>query len=223
MFWSTACLRCGYETGIDGSLRRIEPRRRCAQGIGAGDGPSVTGAHRLGQGENQMRILIAEDDPISRRMLEATLQKWGHQIVSVEDGAAAWHALEPADAPQLAILDWMMPGMDGVEVCRRVRQSGKRLPTYAILLTAKGQKEDIVHGFEAGADDYVTKPFDREELRARINVGVRIVELQTQLGFRVQELEAAIAREKLLVGLLPICCYCKKIRDDQNYWQAVDS
>ena len=164
-----------------------------------------------------MRILIAEDDPVSRRMLEATLQKWGHPIVAVEDGAAAWRALEPANAPQLAILDWMMPGMDGVEVCRKIRQSAKRLPTYAILLTAKGQKEDIVKGFDAGADDYVTKPFDREELRARINVGVRIVELQTQLGDRVKELETAIAREKLLVGLLPICCYCKKVRSDENY------
>lgn len=170
-----------------------------------------------------MRILIAEDDPISRRMLEATLQKWNHQVVAVEDGLSAWKTLEAADAPQLAILDWMMPGLDGVEVSRKVRQSGKRLPTYVILLTAKGQKEDIVMGFDAGADDYVTKPFDREELRARINVGVRIVELQTQLGDRVKELEAAIAREKILVGLLPICCYCKKIRDDQNYWQAVDS
>src|SRR5689334_9079662 len=170
-----------------------------------------------------MQILIAEDDPISRRMLEATLDKWGHKVSAVEDGAAAWKILDTDNALQLAVLDWMMPTMDGLEVCRKVRGSVRQRACYLILLTAKGRKEDIISGLEAGADDYVTKPFDREELRARINVGLRIVELQSQLGDRVRELEEAMVREKQLVGLLPICSYCKKIRDDQNYWTAVDS
>ena len=91
------------------------------------------------------------------------------------------------------------------------------------MLTAKGRKEDIVEGLTAGADDYIIKPFDRSELKARINAGERILRLQAELGARVKELELALANVKLLQGLLPICCYCKRIRNDQNYWQQVDT
>jgi DNA-binding response OmpR family regulator len=131
--------------------------------------------------------------------------------------------LSQPDAPSLAVLDWMMPGMDGAEVCRRARSLGADRLLYIILLTAKGRKEDIVQGLTAGADDYVIKPFDRSELKARINVGERILRLQAELAARVKELELALANVKLLQGLLPICCYCKKIRNDQNYWQQVDT
>lgn len=170
-----------------------------------------------------MRILIAEDDVVSRRMLEATLQKWGYEVVAVADGLAASQALEGEDPPHLAILDWMMPDMDGIEVCRKVRELSRAPQTYLILLTARGSSEDVVRGLEAGANDYVTKPFDREELRARVQVGMRVVELQANLAERVLELEEALARVKQLQGLLPICSYCKKIRDDRNYWRQVES
>ena len=170
-----------------------------------------------------MKILIAEDDMVSRRLLEATLIKWGYEVVVTCDGTAAWEILQRTDAPPLAILDWMMPGMDGTEVCRRIRHTPTPTPPYLILLTAKGRREDIVTGLRSGADDYVMKPFDRDELRARVQVGIRIVELQHNLADRVNALEEALARVKQLQGLLPICSYCKKIRDDQNYWQQVES
>ncbi len=170
-----------------------------------------------------MRILIAEDDVVSRRLLETTLTKWGYEVISTTDGIQALDALSQPDAPSLAILDWMMPGLDGAEVCRRARSLGTDRLLYIILLTAKGRKEDIVQGLTAGADDYIIKPFDRSELKARINVGERILRLQAELASRVKELELALANVKLLQGLLPICCYCKKIRNDQNYWQQVDT
>lgn len=169
-----------------------------------------------------MRILIAEDDPVSRHMLQTTLVKWEYDVIVTCDGAEAWQVLQSKDAPKLAILDWMMPNMDGIEVCKKVREASSSQSTYIILLTAKGQKEDIVTGLQAGADDYVTKPFHREELRARVKAGVRIIELQRNLANRVKELEDALSQIKQLQGLLPICSYCKKIRDDQNYWQRVE-
>ena len=169
-----------------------------------------------------MRILIAEDDAVSRRVLEATLLKWNYEVVVTTDGPQALEALKKPDAPSLALLDWMMPGMDGSEVCRQVRQTiGDRL-LYVLLLTAKGSKDDIVEGLNAGADDYIVKPFDRAELQARLDVGQRILRLQTELAARVKELELALSKVKQLQGLLPICCYCKKIRDDQNYWRQVE-
>jgi len=170
-----------------------------------------------------MRILIADDDPVCRRVLEATLMKWGYEVRVTCDGLAAWRVLQQEDAPKLAILDWMMPEMDGLEVCRRVRETPRCRPPYLLLLTARGCKEDIVTGLEGGADDYITKPFDREELRARLHVGRRILELQRSLADRVRELEDALTSVKQLQGLLPICCYCKKIRDDHNYWQRVEA
>ncbi len=169
-----------------------------------------------------MKILVAEDDPVSRRLLEATLVKWGYEVVTTSNGSEAWEALKAPEVPRLAILDWMMPEIDGVEVCRRARGRPDPGPLHIILLTARGRKEDVIAGLQAGADDYVTKPFDQEELRARVQVGVRIIELQTTLAARVAELEEALARVRQLRGLLPICSYCKKIRDDQNYWQQVE-
>jgi DNA-binding response OmpR family regulator len=136
---------------------------------------------------------------------------------------AALEVLRQPDAPSLAILDWMMPGMDGAEVCLKARELAAGRLLYTILLTAKGRKEDIVEGLTAGADDYIIKPFDRSELKARMNAGERVLRLQAELAVRVKELELALANVKLLQGLLPICCYCKKIRDDQNYWQQVDT
>ena len=170
-----------------------------------------------------MRVLIAEDDAVSRRILETLLRNWGHEVVTTFDGEEAWQAMRAPDAPALAILDVMMPGVDGLEVCRRVRELGGATPPYIILLTAKHGARAIVDGMEAGADDYLTKPYDRDELRVRVQVGVRIVELQTRLAGRVRELEGALEHVKQLQGILPICSYCKKIRGDQDYWQTVET
>jgi len=170
-----------------------------------------------------MKILIAEDDPISRRLLEAALVKWGYEVVVKTNGKDAWEAIQAPDAPLLLILDWLMPEMDGIEICREARLNPVLKSAYIILLTSRGSKDDIVKGLEAGADDYVTKPFDHGELRARLRVGSRVVQLQSALAERVKELEDAINSVKQLQGLLPICCYCKKIRDDGNYWHRVES
>jgi DNA-binding response OmpR family regulator len=167
--------------------------------------------------------LIAEDDAVPRHLLQTTLTKWGYEVISTTDGMQALDALSRPDAPSLAILDWMMPGLDGAEVCRRARSLRTDRLLYIVLLTSKGSKEDVVHGLTAGADDYIVKPFDRSELKARINVGERILRLQAELAARVKELELALTNVKLLQGLLPICCYCKRIRNDQNYWQQVDT
>jgi diguanylate cyclase (GGDEF)-like protein len=149
-----------------------------------------------------MKILIAEDDPISRGMLARTLTKLGHDVVTTENGLQAWAALQKDDAPRLAIVDWMMPGIEGPEICRRVRRDIKTAPTYIILLTGFHQREQMVAGLEAGADDYLTKPFDSHELRVRLQAGARIVELQSSLVQRVQELEDAIAERKLAENAL---------------------
>jgi phosphoserine phosphatase RsbU/P len=170
-----------------------------------------------------MKVLIAEDDPISRCMLESAVAQWGYQPIGVSDGRQAWEALQEQDAAKMAILDWGMPGMDGLEVCRRVRAVQTDEPKYLILLTGRDAKADIVAGLQAGANDYITKPFDREELCARLQVGRQMIELQRSLSARVRELEEALSQVKRLQDLLPICCYCKKIRDDRNYWQQVDT
>ncbi len=137
-----------------------------------------------------MRILIAEDDRINRRLLEVSLRDWGYEVVSAADGAEAWAMLQEDDAPPLVILDWMMPVLDGVEVCRRVRAAPEPHLTYIILLTAKGQIQDVVAGLEAGADDYIVKPFDPQELRTRVRVGCRMLELQQRLVDHACDLEA---------------------------------
>ncbi len=138
------------------------------------------------------RILVAEDDAISRELICTRLAKWGYEVIALENGPDAMMALRKPDAPSLAILDWMMPGMDGLEICRRVREVDRVL--YIIMLTSCGSKANLVEGLGAGADDYLIKPFDKDELRARILVGERMMALQTALAVRVRELGEATAR-----------------------------
>ncbi len=170
-----------------------------------------------------MKVLIVDDEPVVRRLLQTSLTAWGYEVVAAPGGAEAWEILRRDDAPSLAILDWTMPVVDGLELCRRVRALQKPTKPYLIFVTAKARTVDIVTGLSSGADDYIIKPFNRDELRARIQVGVRMLELQAVLAERVRELEEALARVKTLQGLLPICSYCKKVRDDRNYWQQVES
>ena len=128
-----------------------------------------------------MKILIAEDDPVSRRLLEAFLSKWGYDVVVTCDGREAWEVLNEADAPSLVVSDWMMPKVDGLELCRKIREMQRSSYTYFIILTAKERKEDVIQGLEAGADDFLIKPFHQEELKYRVQIGKRIIELEQRI------------------------------------------
>lgn len=170
-----------------------------------------------------MRVLVAEDDPVTREVLVAQLKAWGYDSVPAADGLQALKHLRDPSGPFLAILDWMLPGMEGVELCRRTRADrpdGDQV--YLIILTSRGEKEDLIAALESGADDYLTKPFHSGELRARVETGARVVELQRRLAGRVEELEAALERERELQALLPICSYCRNVRDDGAYWQSLE-
>ena len=169
-----------------------------------------------------LRVLVAEDNPVARVALEKQLGSWGYAVVGVADGEAAWQVLSGPEPPRLAIIDWGMPGADGLEVCRRVREAITDSPPYLILLTGRSGLDDVVAGLEGGADEYLTKPLEPAELRARVHAAHRVIELQARLAERVRELEAARVREHRLQGLLPICAWCKKIRNDRNYWQRVE-
>jgi DNA-binding response OmpR family regulator len=168
-------------------------------------------------------VLVADDEAVARTVVAAMLRKNGYLVQLATDGEQAWSVLERPDAPPIAVMDWMMPGCDGPEICRRLRAIDTATPTYVILLTSRDADADIVEGLRSGADDYVTKPPNEDELLARVNVGRRVVGLQQMLADRVRRLEDALANVKQLQGLLPICSYCKRIRDDQNYWQQVES
>src|SRR5258706_9250787 len=173
-----------------------------------------------------MHVLIADDDRIAAAVLSRTLKQWDFDVTVVLDGAEAWSHLQGAESkrtPTLAILDWMMPHLEGADVCRRVRQEMPLANMYLMLLTSLESRSHIVAGLDAGADDYLIKPFDPDELRARVDVGIRVVSLQEKLAERVIELQDALSKVKQLSGLLPICSYCKRIRKDGNYWEQLES
>jgi two-component system, cell cycle response regulator len=148
-----------------------------------------------------MKVLVAEDDPVSRKLVEMNLRKWDYEVVTASDGAWAWKELESEDRPMIVILDWMMPDLDGIDICRRLQALQSPSPPYVILLSARDGKDDIVAGLNAGANDYVRKPFDREELRARVEVGRRFVELNAKLVETQRSLEI-LANTDSLTGLL---------------------
>jgi phosphoserine phosphatase RsbU/P len=170
-----------------------------------------------------MRILVADDDRVGLTMVARSLERRGLEVLVAHDGDEAWRIIQEENDLAMAILDWEMPGIDGPDVCRRIRQDAGCASMYVILLTARDASTDIVAGLDAGADDYLIKPFNREELRARVDVGIRVIALQNKLGERVIELESALSKIKQLSGLLPICSYCKRIRNDGNYWEQVES
>ena len=170
-----------------------------------------------------MRILIAEDDFTSRAVLTSVLKKHGHDVVETVNGSKALEIMKQPGAPSLAILDWMMPEMDGLDVVKHIRSMETERPPYILMLTTRDDKTDIIAGLEAGADDYLSKPFDPGELRARVEVGRRIIEMQDALVTQVQELRQALSHIRTLQDILPICSFCKKIRNDQGYWDQVDA
>jgi diguanylate cyclase (GGDEF)-like protein/PAS domain S-box-containing protein len=146
-----------------------------------------------------MKILIAEDDITSRSLLKVLLVKHGHEVVETENGAEAWQAMQLPDAPRLAVLDRLMPEIDGLDVCRRIRARETDRPPYIIMLTTKGEKADIVAGLEAGADDYLPKPYDPGELHARVDAGRRLIEMQAMLAGKIDALQKSEERYRILV------------------------
>ena len=171
-----------------------------------------------------LEVLVADDEPVSRTVVAAMLKKAGYAVIHATDGEEAWKKLDCDEPPALALLDWEMPGLQGPEVIQKIRaRGGETSPTYLILLTARDSYADIVLGLKAGANDYVTKPANEDELIARVNVGARVVQLQIALADRVRSLEEALANVKALQTLLPMCAYCKSIRNDQNYWEKVET
>jgi phosphoserine phosphatase RsbU/P len=170
-----------------------------------------------------MRVLMADDDAMLRHGLGVQLRKWGYDPVVCANGDEARGVLESGEPPLVAILDRSMPGADGLTLCVEIRATPRLRATYVVLLTAHDTRDDMLSGFDGGADEYITKPFDWEMLRARLKTGVRIATLQRDLAQKVTELERALANVKQLSGLLPICSYCKRIRDDGDYWQQLET
>jgi phosphoserine phosphatase RsbU/P len=169
------------------------------------------------------KILLADDDRVSVIILQKLVSAMGYAPVLVSDGASALRQLVDPNGPKLALIDWMMPELDGLNVCRVLRQQPQNTYRYVILLTARSEKAQVQEGLHAGADDFVTKPYHPGELETRILAGERILQLQESLASKVSELEKALTEVKTLRGLIPICMYCKKIKDDQASWQKMES
>lgn len=169
-----------------------------------------------------MRVLIADDDRVLRRALQVQLEQWGYDPIVCADGEEARGHLLGGTPPSIAVLDRSMPGLDGLTLCELVRANPKVHGLYIILLTSYDTRADIVAGLHSGADEYIVKPFDAEMLRMRLAIASRIVSLQDGLRQRVAELQEALAQVKTLSGLVPICSYCKRIRDDKDYWQQLE-
>jgi sigma-B regulation protein RsbU (phosphoserine phosphatase) len=170
-----------------------------------------------------MIVLVADDLEVNRKLLKSLLTADGYDVIDAANGVEALQILQGATGPIVGLIDWEMPEMEGIEVCRQTRLLEGAPPIYLILLTVRDSKQDIVAGLQGGANDYITKPFDKTELLARVGIGKQMVLLQQALTERVSELRDALLSVKQLGGLLPICSYCKKIRDDQNYWQQVEA
>ncbi|HAS82139.1 MAG TPA: response regulator [Verrucomicrobia bacterium] len=169
-----------------------------------------------------MRILIADDDQTMRLMLSGILAKMGYSVAEACDGREALDLLTVEEAPRLAILDWKMPLLDGVGVVRRLRAMPEHQSTYIIMLTSKSSSDDVVEALDAGANNYLVKPFNAAELKAHIEVGRRMIAAETALAAKNAELQEALDHIRTLRGIIPICAVCKKIRDDKGYWNQVE-
>ena len=168
-----------------------------------------------------LRVLLADDDRIATKILAAALQPFQFDLHVVHDGESAWQHLSE-HRPHIAILDWEMPGADGPELCRRARANAVCAGAYIILLTGREGRANLIQGLSAGADDYVTKPFDREEFQVRVQVAARVAALQERLADRVAELQLALDNVRQLEGFIAICSYCKRIRSDAQQWEQME-
>jgi DNA-binding response OmpR family regulator len=168
-----------------------------------------------------VKILIAEDEYTTRLMVQVSLENWGYTVTSTEDGKEAWEYLKKDEELDIAILDWEMPGIDGAELCKMIKEMKRDNPIYVLLLTARDSQNDILLGFDAGADDYMTKPFNDNELRARVRVAERIVRIQSSLARTVEELRQALDLVDTLQGSIPVCSRCGQIGGDDNTWYSV--
>lgn len=162
-----------------------------------------------------MKVLIADDDALSRRILEDALVEWGYDVIVAHNGNEAWSILEKSDRPNMAVLDWMMPGLDGVEICSRLRNLNSTNYIYVILLTAKNKREDMIKGLESGADDYIIKPFNHEELKSRLKIGQRLIELEQRI--------LRLASTDYLTGLLNRRAFLERLERELNRCQREKS
>lgn len=169
-----------------------------------------------------MKVLIAEDERFIRRALVHTVERLGYEVSAVENGSDALSVLSTDREIRLALLDWVMPGIDGIEVVRALRSQRVELQPYVILVTARTSADDVASGLNSGADDYIVKPFQPTELEARLRAGRRLIEARDQLAANVARLQEALDDVKRLQGLLPICMHCKSIRDDKQSWRKLE-
>ncbi len=170
-----------------------------------------------------MNILIADDDPITRKLVEHTLRRWNHTVYSAPDGVVALELYRQHESIEMIILDWVMPNMDGLEACSAIRDMNRTLSPFIIMLTSKSGRGFVVRALEAGADDYVTKPPDPGEMKARIAVGERILIRQTELHKKIDLLEQTVARIEQLEVRFPVCPECRTVRNDAEFWKCVEN
>jgi CheY-like chemotaxis protein len=173
-------------------------------------------------GKTPLRVLVAEDHTATRYMLTSLLERHGYEVEAVGEGDRAVEIMMEQEGPTVALLDWMLPNRTGPEICRALRENPRHRFVYLIIVTARETVEDLAEAIDAGADDFVRKPYDPVEILARLRSGQRIVELEHRLSSRISECEEAIDNIRRLKRLLPICMYCKKVRDDSEYWQEIE-
>lgn len=170
-----------------------------------------------------MKILIAEDEYTTRLMVQVCLENYGYTVHSVADGEAAWKILRSDNPPEIAILDWEMPGLTGVELCRRIKNLKRDKPIHVILLTARGGKNDVLNGFDAGADDYIIKPFNDSELMARLRVAERVVTIQSSLNASLDELRQTLDLVDALQDSVAVCSSCHKLETNDGQWKRLEN
>ena len=168
-----------------------------------------------------MKVILVEDDPISSMIMKKNIEHWGYELEIFSDGLAAMDRLKNDDY-ELVALDWMLPGVSGIDICKAIRENEGELKHYVVFITSKTATEELVEAFEAGADDFISKPIKIEELKARLNVGYRIVTLQKDLTQKIKEKEEALAHVRQLQGLISICSYCHRIRNDEETWEKLE-